>query len=328
LPSTTKRTFLAGAAATAVALVTCGLSWAQEWPSRPITILVPQPAGTIQDMVARNLGDELSRLLKQPVVVDNRPSASQIIASSALARSAPDGYTLMISAMTNAIPPNLLRSQSYAGNQDFTVVSHSLAIAGFLAVSPQVPAHNLKEFIALLKANPDRYMYGSAGVGTPLHMFLEQFNRDARTKSVHVPYKSFQLIIPDVSTNTVQYSFLPVGMMQLVKEGKLKALGFVGTRRDPQVPDLPTLDEQGLSGFDGSIHYFVIGPKGMPVDIVRKLNAAINEIQAKDAYQGKYKALGGISVPHNLSPAQSAALLKREDARYAPLLREGRISFN
>lgn len=323
-----KRKFLAAATTAAVALGTGGLAQAQQWPAKPITILVPQAPGTIQDLVARALGDELSRALKQPVVVDNKPSASQIIASTQLARSAPDGYTLLVSAMPNAIPPNLVKGLNYAGNQDFTVVSHSLSVAGMLTVSPQLPANNMKEFVELLKANPNKYMYGSAGVGTPLHMFLEQFNRDAGTKSTHVPYKVFTGIIPDVSSNVIHYSFLPVGTYGLVKEGKLKSLGFVGPKRDPQLPDIPTLDEQGLKGFDASIQYFVIGPKGMPADVVAKLNAAINGIQAKPEYQAKYKALGGITVPQNVSAAQASALLKREDERYSALIKEGRIAFD
>lgn len=325
--ATPRRTFLAAALGAAVAVGASGLCAAQEWPAKPITILVPQAAGSIQDLIARTLGDELSHLLKQPVLVDNRPSASQIITSALLARATPDGYTLMISAMPNVIAPNLLKTQSFAGNQDFTTIAYSLSIAGMLAISPKIPASNLKEFVALLKASPDKYMYGSSGVGTPLHMFLAQFNRDAGTQSVHVPYKSFQTIMPDVSSNVVNYSFLPLGQMQLVKDGKLKALGFVGAKRDPQLPDLPTLDEQGLKGFDASLHYFMIGPKGMPADVVAKLNGAINTIQAKEAYQAKYKALGGVTMPQNFTPTAAATLLKREDERYTALVKDGKINF-
>jgi tripartite-type tricarboxylate transporter receptor subunit TctC len=323
----TRRKTLARTVMAALAISASGFAWSQDWPAKKITILVPQPAGAIQDLIARALGDELSRALKQPVVVDNRPSASQIIASTFLARSAPDGYTLMVSAMPNVIAPDLVKSQNYAGNQDFTVISHSLSIAGLLTVSPQIPANNLKEFIALLKAHPDKYMFASAGVGTPLHMFLEQFNRDAGTVSVHVPYKSFPMIVPDITTNTVHYSLLPTSVLQLAKDGKVKVLGFAGPKRDPQMPDMPTLDEQGLKGFNGSLQYFVIGPKGMPVEIVNKLNAVINVIQAKDAYQAKYKVLGGFIVPQNVSPAQAAANLKQEDERYSHLLKEGKIKF-
>ena len=322
-----KRKFLAATLAVASALFTSGLCWAQHWPAKPITILVPQAAGAIQDLIARTLGAELTQVLNQPVIVDNRPSASQVITSAMLTRAAPDGYTLMISAMPNVIAPNLLKSQPFAGNQDFTAIAYSLSIAGMLAISPQISASNLKEFVALLKASPDRYTYGSSGVGTPLHMFLAQFNRDAGTQSIHIPYKSFQMITPDVSTNLVSYSFLPLGQMQLVRDGKLKSLGFVGAKRDPQLPDLPTLDEQGLKGFDASLHYFVIGPKGMPADIVAKLNSAINTIQAKEAYRAKYRALGGVTVPQNFTPSAAEELLRREDERYTTLVKEGKIKF-
>lgn len=324
MPITNKRTFVAALLAV-LATASGPHAWGQEWPSRPITVLVPQQAGTIQDMIARNLGDELSKTLKQPVVVDNRPSASQIVASSHLARSAPDGYTLMISAMPNVIKPGLLKNQGFSSNQDFAVIAHAVSLSTMLAVSPQTPANNLQEFIALLKAHPDKYLYGSAGVGTPMHMFLEQFNRDAGTRSVHVPYKTFQLIVPDVAANTLQYSFLPLGMVPLAKEGKFKPLGVVGPQRDPLAPDLPTLSEQGMKGFDVAIQYFVVGPKNLPVDIVNKLNAAIVAAQALDSYQAKYRALGGVIVPKGHSPAQAAALLKREDERFTALVREGKI---
>lgn len=328
MPVVNKRRFLVSALMSTLALGAGGLSWGQEWPAKTITILVPQPAGAVLDMVARFLGDELSRVLKQPVVVDNRPSAGQIVASSLLARSAPDGYTLMVSALPNVVAPNVLKHQNYAGNQDFTVIAHALSIATLLTVSNQVPASNLREFIALLKANPNKYMFGSAGVGSPMHVFLEQFNRDAGTQSVHVPYKSFTPIITDIANDTVQYSLLPTSMLQLAKDSKVKVLGFSGPKRDPQIPDIATLDEQGLKGFDASVQFYVIGPKGMPTNIVDKLNTAINAIQAKDAYQAKYRTLGGYIIPQNVSPTQAATNLKRDDERHAPLLREGKIKFD
>lgn len=323
-----KRRLFVGALMSALALGAHDLSWGQSWPTKTITILVPQPAGAVLDMVARFLGDELSRTLKQPVVVDNRPSAGQIVASSFMARSLPDGYTLMVSALPNVIAPDVLRRQNYAGNQDFTVIAHALSIAPLLTVSNAVPASNLKEFIALLKAHPDKYMFGSAGVGSPMHVFLEQFNRDAGTQSVHVPYKSFAPIIPDIMSNTVQYSLLPTSMLQLAKDGKVKVMGFAGPRRDPQMPDIATLDEQGLAGFDASVQFYLIGPKGIPAEVVDKLNVAINAIQAKDVYQARYRTLGGYTIPQGVSPAQAAAHLKRDDERPAPLLREGKIKFD
>ena len=322
MPLINKKTYIW---AIALAMCICGIASAEDYPSRPITILVPLQAGTVADLVARTLGDELSAILKQTVVVDNRPSASQVVASNALARSSPNGYTLMISAMPNVIAPSLLKAQNFTGNTDFTAVSHVLWIATVLAVTPSVTARNMTEFISLLKANPGRYMFGSAGVGTPMHMYLEQFNRDAGTSSVHVPYKTLQMIIPDVSNGVVHYSFLPFSMMQFAKEGKMKVLGTTAIRRDPGYPEVPTLDEQGLKGFEGLNHYLMVAPKGTPPAVVDRLNAAINVVLQKDSYANKFKAFGGVTIPGPNTPSQAAEVLRREDGRFAALVREGKI---
>jgi tripartite-type tricarboxylate transporter receptor subunit TctC len=321
-----RRQFFAGTAAAALALALgAPAQAAEEYPSRPITMIVPLQAGTLADLVARSLGDELAAILRQPVVVDNRPSASQVVASSVLARSAPNGYTLMVSAMPNVIAPGVLKSQNFAGNADFTAIASILSISPVLAVSPSLPVSNLREFIALLKANPGKYMFGSAGVGTPMHMYLEMFNRQAGTQSVHVPYKTLQQIIPDVSSGTVQYSFLPFSTVQLAQSGKMKLLGVAAAKRDPAHPDIPTLDEQGLKGFEGPIHYLVVAPKGTPAPIVDKLNAAINTVLARDTFAGRFKSYGGVSIAKPDTPAHAAQVLKREDERFTALVREGKI---
>jgi tripartite-type tricarboxylate transporter receptor subunit TctC len=154
---------------------------------------------------------------------------------------------------------------------------------------------------------------------------MEQFNSEAGIQSVHVPYKSFQGVLPDIMSNTVQYGFMPVSSMQFVREGKLKALGFAGAQRDPQYPELSTLAEQGMKGFDASLHYYVIAPKGLPAEVVTKLNGAINAIQAKQSYQAKYTSMGGATVPQNVSPTAAKALLKLDDERFLPLVQEGKI---
>jgi tripartite-type tricarboxylate transporter receptor subunit TctC len=251
-----------------------------------------------------------------------------VVASSELARAQPNGYTLMISAMPNVIAPSILKSQNFAGNADFTAVSHVLHVAMVLAVAPGVPSTNTREFIDLLKANPGKYMFGSAGVGTPMHMYLEQFNREAGTSSVHVPYKTLQMIIPDVSNGVVHYSFLPFSMVQFAKEGKMKVLGTTAIRRDAAYPEVPTLDEQGLKGFEGQNHYLVVAPKGTPKPLVDKLNSAINTVLAKESFAAKFKSFGGITIPRPNTAEQAAEVLRREDGRFAALVREGKIPLN
>lgn len=319
-----KRLLLAGAAATALALALPARA-ADEYPSRPIRMLVPLQAGTLADLVARSLSDELAALLKQPVIVDNRPSASQVVASSILALAPPNGYTLMVSAMPNVIAPAVLKTLNFAGNADFTAVASILSISPVLAVSPSLPVSNLREFIALLKANPGKYIFGSAGVGTPMHMYLEMFNREAGTQSVHVPYKSLQQIIPDVSSGTVQYSFLPFSTVQLAQAGKMKLLGVAAAKRDPEYPDIPTLDEQGLKGFESPIHYLVVAPKGTPARIVEKLNAAMNTVLARNSFAARFKSYGGVLIAKPDTPAHATQVLNREDQRFSALVREGKI---
>jgi tripartite-type tricarboxylate transporter receptor subunit TctC len=312
----------------AAALLSNRTAIAQDYPSRPVSIIVPLPAGTVADLVARALAEDLAPIFKQPVTVDNRPSASQIVASSQLARAAPNGYTLMISAMPNVIAPSVLKTQNFAGNTDFVAVSHILWITTVLSVSNNLPVSNVREFISLLKANPGKYMYASAGVGTPMHMYLENFNRMAGTQSVHVPYKSFQLVIPDVTSGEVSYTFLPMSAIQFAKAGKLKVLGAAGLKRDPSYPEIPTVDEEGLRGFEAPIHYLVTAPKGTPSDVVSKINAAINTVISRESFAARFKAIGGITVAPAGTPQQAADVLKREDERFTALVREGRVSLD
>lgn len=325
MPRFTKRNFLLSAAAAAALGLGTGARAADDFPNKLITLVVPLQAGTLGDAVARALGDELTGILKQPVVVENKPSASQVVASNYLARAQPNGYTLMVSAMPNVIAPNVLKQQNFSSNSEFTAISHVLWISPVLTVASALPVNNLKDFVALLKANPGKYMFGSAGVGTPMHMYLEMLNRDAGTQSVHVPYKTLQLIIPDVMNNVLQYSLLPFSVMQFASSGKIKVLGVAGLKRDPAYPDVPTLDEQGLKGFDGRINYLVVGPKGMPPDIVSKLNAAINTALTRESFASKFRAYGGVTIALPHTAAQAAEVLKREDERFLSLVREGKI---
>jgi tripartite-type tricarboxylate transporter receptor subunit TctC len=325
MPPWIKRRALVRAAA-ACALALAGAAHAaDDYPNRPVSLVVPLQAGTLADLVARALGDELAGVLKQPVVVENKPSASQVVASSHVARSTPNGYTLMVSAMPNVIAPGILRSQPFAGNADFAAVAHLLWISPVLAVSPSVPASDLKQFVAWLQANPGKAMFGSAGVGTPMHMYLEMFNRQAGTQSVHIPYKTLQQIIPDVSANVVQYSLLPFSTVQYVRQGRMKVLGVAAPQRDPAYPDIPTLDEQGLRGFDAPIHYLLVAPKGTPAELVQKLNAAVNVVLARDSFAAKFKAFGGITIAKPETAAHAQQVLRREDERFLALVREGKI---
>lgn len=324
MPAPFTRRFLALAAA---ALAACAgqAHAADPYPDRPISIVVPLPPGSFADSVARALGDELSGVLKQPVIVENKPSASQIVASNYLARSQPNGYTLMIGVMPNVIAPRMLSGQAFRGNTDFKAVSHVLYIASVLAVSPKVSANNAPEFMELLKKNPGKYMYGSSGIGTPSHLFQASLNSIAGTESVHVPYKAFQTIMTDIMTDTVQYGMMPYSVMQFVQQGKMKVLGVGAPRRDPAYPDIPTFDEQGIKGIDTTMHYMLVTNKDTPPEIVNRLNTAVNTVLARESFAAKFKAFGGVTVTPPHTPARAAEVMKREDERFAPLIREGKV---
>jgi tripartite-type tricarboxylate transporter receptor subunit TctC len=299
---------------------------AQTYPDRPITIVVPYTAGTLADLFARTVGNELTVAFKRPVIVDNRPGAGQVVGSSVLARAAPDGYTLMITAFPNIVSESIQKKLPYKGNLDFAVVAHVVTVANPLMVSPLLPVTNFQEFIALLKANPGKYSYGSAGVGSPIHLFAEMFNAMAGTKSVHVPYKSFQTALIDIGSGQVDYGFMTFSAMQQVALGKMKVLGTPGLQRDPAYPTVATLDEQGLKGFHSVINYAIVAPRGTPRAIVNRLNAAIDTAIASEVFAGKVRAVGGVSVLKPMTPDQVTALLAREEERWQKFVKDQNIA--
>ncbi|MBI2728200.1 MAG: tripartite tricarboxylate transporter substrate binding protein [Polaromonas sp.] len=299
---------------------------AQTYPDKPITIIVPYTAGTLADLFARTVGNELATTLKQPVIVDNRPGAGQVVGASVVARAAPNGYTLMVAAFPNIVPQSIQKTLPYKGNLDFAPVAHVATVANPLVVSMNVPANNLHDFIALLKANPGRYSYGSAGVGSPIHLFGEVFNVAAGTKSVHIPYKSFQTALIDIGSGQLDYGFMTFAAMQQVALGKMKVLGTPGAQRDPGYPQVPTLDEQGMKGFTAVINYVIMAPKATPPAIVEKLNAAINAATSSEAYASKVRAAGGVTVQKPMTSAQLAAMLSREEDRWQKVVKDQNIT--
>ncbi len=312
---------LAGAAFTGSAL-------AQDYPTKSITIVVPYVAGTAIDIFTRTVADQLGTLLKQSVVVENRPGAYQVVAMNHVARAKPDGYTLMASSMPNVIPPSLKSSPGAVRNLDFQPVSYISALDMLLAVPPNSPASNLNEFVAMVKASPGKYAFGSAGLGAPHHMMLEMLNKQAGLKAVDVPYASFQNIILDVSSGQLTYSFLPQSAMQFVAQGKMKVLATTAIKRNPAYPEIKTLEEQGIKGLSELIKFFILAPKGTPPEILNKLNSAINFTIGTDAYAKRVQAIGGVMIPPPLPLAEVTKQFVTEDKRFDALIKEAGIKVN
>ncbi|MBP0622364.1 Bug family tripartite tricarboxylate transporter substrate binding protein [Cupriavidus consociatus] len=256
---------------------------AADYPNKPIRVLVPYPPGGSTDGVARLVGQRLSAKLGQPVVIDNRPGASEAIAAAAVAKSAPDGYTLLFATMTGlSVNPSLYSKLSYDPAKDFTPIIQVTSIPSVVVVNPNVPVRTMSELARYLKSRPSSEGYASAGNGTPSHLGMELYKKATNTNVVHVPYKGGAPALQDLMAGQVQIMMaLAPEAMPLVKGGKLKALAITTSKRATAYPELPTVSENGLPGFEMIFWQALVAPTGTPKDVTAKLNKAINEILAE-----------------------------------------------
>lgn len=306
-------------------LCICTIGQAQTMTSRPTTLVVPFQAGSPTDLVARALANDLTEMIGSPVIVDNRPGASQTVAGIFVARAPADGHTLFLANLPAVVAPSVQRSLPYTGIRDFAAIAHVADVSLILALAPSVPATNLNDFIALLRANPSSYPYFSAGVGSPIHMLTEVFNLESGVHTVHVPYKGVPAILPDLMAGRVAYGFLQVGAMEYVRSNKIKALGLVARNRDPLYPELPTIAEAGMSNFTYTVPYVLVAAKGTPSADIARLNAATNKIIASERFRSKLKGIGvQIAQPNN--PAQAADFIAAEEKRWDDLLKAANIT--
>lgn len=256
---------------------------AADYPNKPLRVLVPYPPGGSTDGVARLVGQRLSAKLGQPVVVDNRPGASEAIAAGAVAKSPPDGYTLLFATMTGlSVNPSLYAKLSYDPAKDFAPIIQVTSIPSVVVVNPNVPVNKMSDLVAFLKSRPSSEGYASAGNGTPSHLGMELYKRATNTNVVHVPYKGGAPALQDLMAGQVQIMMaLAPEAMPLVKGGKLKALAITTSKRATAYPDLPTVAENGLPGFEMIFWQALVAPAGTPKDITAKLNKAVSEILAE-----------------------------------------------
>jgi tripartite-type tricarboxylate transporter receptor subunit TctC len=311
-----RRSFLAFAAAN----VAAPLAWAA-YPERPMTLMVPWAPGGSTDILARAIGEQLTRSLGQPVVVDNRAGASGNIGSAIVAKAKPDGYTLLVGSMsTHAMNPALMSNMPFRGADDFTPIALVANVINTMVVHPSVPAKNLREFIAYAKANPGKLAYASAGPGSTNHLSAEMFNRAAGIKMLHVPYKGGAPAVLATVANETQVLF-SAGTQTLphVKSGRLRLLGVTEPSRSRLLPDVPSVSEV-LPGYEMSVWYAVFGPAGMPRDIVQKLNAEINKALSVPEVRTHMAAIGVDVV--NSTPEQLDAKLRQDTERYTKIIKD------
>jgi len=295
------------------------------YPAKAIRYVVPFPAGGPLDIVARAIGVELNKSWNQPVIIDNRPGAGGTIGSDQVAKAAPDGYTLLIATgSTHSIGPIVNQKIPYDVERDFVPIALVAETANVLVVPAALPVKNLAEFIALAKAKPGQLNFGSSGNGTNSHLSGEMFKAQAGVFITHIPYRGTGLVLTDMLSGQIQMlmdNF--VTAQPHIKDGKLRVLGVTSLKRLPFAPDVPTLDEQGLKGFDVTNWFGIYGPRGTPADIVASVNTAYNlALQDSEVLQ-RLQNLG--ATPMSGTPEYMAKVVAADTAKWRKLIRDRKI---
>ena len=307
--------------ATAVSPLT---ALAQAWPTKPIRLIVNFPPGGAADQIARAVSLPLQEALGQPVIVDNRAGAGGNIGGDALAKSPADGYTLlMTSGGLVSINPAIYPKMSFDPAKDIIPVAAAARVLVFLEVKPSLPFKDVKEFIAYVKANPGKLTFASPGNGSSPHLAGEMFKDMTQTYSVHVPYRGAAPAMQDLLGGQIDFMFDPGIGLNHVRAGKLKLLAVGSPKRSPLFPDVPTLSEVGLKGFDADTVFGFYAPTGTPAAIVTRLNTEINKILATQALKDRIAGLGGEVEP--MTPGEFAAKALEDKERFGKLIKDRKI---
>ena len=302
------------------------LALAQSYPSRPVTLVVPFPPGGGTDTGGRVIAEQLSRRWGQTVIVENKGGAAGQIGADQVAKAKPDGYTLLLGNIgTQAINPSLYAKLPYDPDKAFAPVSLVAELPLVMMVNPAVAAQTPAEFIALARAQAGKLAYSSSGAGGAPHLVAEMFKDQTRSFIVHVPYRGGGPAIADLLAGHVDLSFMTaLEASGHIKAGKLRALAVTSDKRLPALPDVPTLAEGALPGFNAISWIGMLAPAGTPPDIVEKIAADLRAVLADDAVKARFAALGG--VPHATSPQEFGKLIAADRARYAEIIRSRRIT--
>ena len=294
---------------------------AQPYPAKPIRIVVPFPAGGIADIYARIIGNRLTETWVQPIVVENRTGAGGNIAADLVAKSPPDGYTLVMGSLgTHAVNVTLFSKLPYDPVRDFAPIAQVLEAESLLVVHPSIPAQTLQELIAHARANPGKLTFASAGMGTASHLAGELFKSMAKLEMTHVPYKGNVPAITDLLAGQTSLIFATMPtVLPHVKAGKLRALATIGAMRSAAAPDLPTVAEAALPGFEVTNWIGLFAPAGTSTEIVHRLNAEAMRLMQSPEIQARLLGEGARSAPN--TPEQFAAFVKAEIAKWAPVVR-------
>jgi tripartite-type tricarboxylate transporter receptor subunit TctC len=317
--------FLRGALLLLSLVVAPPMVLAQAWPSKPIRIVVPFAPGGPADLLPRLIGPKLGEVLGQPVVVENKPGAGGSIGMELVAKSPPDGYTLVIGPTGNlVVNQHLFATLPYDPMKDLAPITLIATFSNVLVVHPDVPAKSVGDLIALAKAKPGSLSYGSPGTGSQPHLGGEYLKQLAGFEIVHVPYNGTAPALRDLLGGQIQFMFSQTSAaLPQIQAGKLRALGVASPNRAAQLPDVPTIAESGLPGFEAVSWYALLAPTGTPKDVVAKLHVEIAKILQLQDIREKLSAQGGDPVGN--TPEQLTAMMRSESARYAEIVKRGNI---
>jgi tripartite-type tricarboxylate transporter receptor subunit TctC len=311
-----------------IAYVMLALSFAAKasadiYPKGPVTIIVPFSAGGSVDIVARSIAQALQEKLRQPFVVESRPGASSKIGTAYVARSRPDGYTLLLFSGSYLVNPSTYKDLPYDTLKDFETIGMLGENANVLVVNPKLGAGNLQELIKLAQSSPGKLTYGSAGTGGPLHLAAELFKNAAKVDIVHVPYKGTSAMFPDLVSGIIDSAVvsIPSGL-PFIKSGRVKALAVTGAERAPSLSDVPTMTELGIA-LQTAVPYGLVAPAGTPRDIIDRLNKALAEILDSPAIKQRFAA--GEIRPIYATPEKTAEFVRTEIDRYAVVVKSAGV---
>jgi tripartite-type tricarboxylate transporter receptor subunit TctC len=294
---------------------------AQSFPSKPIRLVCPFPPGGAVDIASRAIAAELSKTIGQPVNVENKPGAGGNIGGVEVARSAPDGYTLLMTTSgINGINPVLYRKMPFDPNKDLTAVAALVSLSNVLVVHPSVKANSVSELLAMVRAEPGKVTFASSGSGTSIHMSGEMFMHLTGTKMIHVPYKGSAPAITDLLGGQVQLMFdnIPSALPH-IRAGKLRALATTGAKRDPALPDVPTIAEAGVAGYEAGVWFGLAAPAGTPADVIAKISTEAIKGTRSPEFVKRMTELGYVVMGYG--PERMSQMLREELARWTPVIK-------
>ena len=306
------------------ATLLAGNAMAQAWPNKPVTLVVPFPAGGTTDVLARALAEKLTLSLGQTVIVESKPGAGATLGADYVAKSRPDGYTLLVGAVHHTIASSVYRKLPYDFQKDLAPITTIALVPNVLVVNASTPARSVAELVAMLKARPGAYNYGSNGNGTAQHLIGTQFQNLTGTELVHIPYKGSGPLATDLLGGQVTMSFDTVTpVLPHIKAGKLRALAVTTARRSSALPDVPTLDEAGLKGFNIGTWFGVLAPAATPRDVLARLNTEMVKVIQSAEFRKRMDEIG--AEPVGNSAEQMAAQIRSETEKFGRLVKEANV---